>query len=127
MTNHLKAASCALAIGLLLPPALADAQGGPSGPGCNEPDRIIISDLYPGAVGVFYSNSVCGRSEGMSELFTTPGGVTLRIVIDVNVDGEAQSERITVYPKTPGYFADPGPTDVPDGGSVTIYVTQGWS
>ena len=128
MTNHLRAASCALAMGLMLTPALADPRGGPVGTGCHEPARLIIEDIAPGAVGVFYSNSVCGLSEGLNEVITTPAGVTMRIVIDVNVEGEAMSERIVVYPKTPGYFADPNvPMDVIDGGSITIYVTQGWS
>ena len=72
-----------------------------------------------------YYNSAEQCSGGLNQVVTTPGGITVRVIIDVNVDDFAAKERITVLPQTEGYFAFPPSEDLRDGETVEIIVMGG--
>jgi hypothetical protein len=92
-----------------------------------DPDRVEVVDDGIGKAVVTYYNSGFGCSTGMNEVITTPGGVSVRIVIDVNADADATKERITVIPQTEGMFAFPPVEEIKDGEEVEILVMGGMS
>lgn len=89
------------------------------------PDRLIITDKSPGVVSVEFYNSPEECSDGLNQLFTTPHGVTIRVIIEPNSNKEASLERLTVLPQTDGYFAFPPEVTLKDGESWTILVMAG--
>ncbi len=90
-----------------------------------DPDRVTIRDAGHGRAVVTYYNSGFGCSGGLNEVMTTPDGVSVRVVIDVNADRDAERERITVIPQTDGMFAFPPEADLKDGETVEIIVMGG--
>lgn len=90
-----------------------------------DPDRVTIRDAGMGRAVVTYYNSGFGCSGGLSEVMTTPDGVSVRVVITVNADADAERERIVVIPLTDGMFAFPPEADLKDGETVEIVVMGG--
>jgi hypothetical protein len=101
----------------------------PAYPGCGhcilDPDRVTIRDAGHWRAVVTYYNSGFGCSGGLSEIMTTPAGVSVRVVISVNADAGAEKERIVVIPQTDGMMAFPPEADLKDGETVEIIVMGG--
>ena len=93
------------------------------GAGCMEKDQLVIADVGLGEVEVWYANSACNSSEGFNEVVSSPSGVQMRVIIDINVDGN--KELIWVIPMTDGYFAFPPKVEVLDGESAVVRVLAG--
>jgi len=96
-----------------------------SAPCVMDPDRVTIKDAGIGRAVVTYYNSGFGCSGGMNEVLTSPNGVSVRVVIDVNTDADHEREKITVIPQTEGMFAFPPAEEIKDGEEIEILVMGG--
>ena len=114
--------AASLILGLLLAgPAFAQA------PRCVVPDYVTIRDEGMGVAVVTYHNSADGCSNGVNPYLVSPNGITVRVIIDVNADPDAELENIRVLPQDTGYSAYPPELDVKDGETVEIMVLTGLS
>lgn len=90
-----------------------------------DPDSVTIRDDGPGRAIVTYRNSAAGCSEGESRILTSAAGIKVRVVIDVNVDDEAELERIDVFPQDRSMLAFPPRDEIRDGETTEIVVQGG--
>lgn len=90
-----------------------------------DPEIVTFEDAGEGRAILFYYNSGAGCSGGLNEIRTTPNGISVRIVITVNVDENGEKEHVVVYPQTLGMYAYPPEQELKDGESIQIIVSGG--
>ena len=106
----------------------AAAQGFPLTPGgCIVQDRLEIRDAGEGRAIVTYHNSAEQCSSGANKVLTSPNGISVRVIVTVNVDENAQKEGIVLIPQDPTFFSLPPEGELKDGDTQEFIIMGGMS
>lgn len=112
---------------LVLIPEIALAQGLPKVANCIIQDSLTIEDDGPDKAIVTYYNSIESCSMNSDQVFTSPDGIKVRIIINVGDKSVGGREIITLMPFDSQLMSFPPKGEVRDGDSAKFTIMGGLS